>query len=57
MRAHRPTLRAGVPQPLDSSIAVAQQYATAYSAGILYLPLFGDITGGVNRFAGTKMPQ
>jgi hypothetical protein len=36
---------------------VAQQYATAYSAGMLYLPLFGDITGGFNHRAETKMPQ
>jgi hypothetical protein len=42
--------------PPDSSIAVAQQYATANSA-VLYLPLFGDITSGFNYYAGTKKPQ
>jgi hypothetical protein len=30
---------------------------TANSAGILYLPLFGDTAGGFNHCAGSKMPQ
>jgi hypothetical protein len=43
--------------PPDSSIAVAQQYDQSEFDGILCLPLFGDITGGFNHYAGTKKPQ